>query len=62
MDLLWDDYTTGTKGIWEKTVDGGATGWTNYNTDDKTNEITYIRYVPTSLPDNIKVRALLTLN
>ena len=27
---------------------------------DKANETTYIRYAPTSLGDNIKVRALLT--
>ena len=59
--LLLDDKTTSPTGTWEKTIDNGATNWTNYNTSDKTNEITYIRYTPTTLPDNNKVRALLTL-
>lgn len=57
-DLLIDDYTTGTGGIWEKTTDGMT--WGAYNTINKTNETTYIRYTPLSLYDNIKVRAVLT--
>lgn len=56
--LLVDDYTTGSGGTWEKTTDG--TSWGAYNTSDKSNETTYIRYTPTSLGDNIKVRAVLT--
>lgn len=59
-DLLIDDYTNGTGGTWEKTIDGGS-NWTAYNTTDKGNETTYIRYTPLSLGDNIKVRAVLTL-
>ncbi len=59
-DLLIDDYTNGTGGTWEKTIDGGN-NWTVYNTTDKTNETTYIRYTPLSLGDNIKIRAVLTL-
>ncbi len=58
-DLLIDDYTNGQGGTWEKTIDGGN-NWTAYNTDDKTNETTYIRYTPLSLYDNIKIRAVLT--
>lgn len=57
-NLLSDDYTTGSGGTWEKSTDG--TSWGAYNTTDKTNETTYIRYTPNSLYDNIKVRAVLT--
>ncbi len=58
--LLLDDNTTTPTGVWEKTIDNGS-NWTVYDTDDKTNEITYIRYIPATLPDNIKIRSLLTL-
>jgi hypothetical protein len=60
--LLLDDTTaTSASGVFEKsTNDGGA--WGAYNTTDKANETTYIRYTPTTLADNIKVRALLTQN
>jgi len=58
--LILDDKTTSPVGTWAKTTDEGAT-WGAYNTADKTNEITYIRYTPVTLPDNNKVRALLTL-
>ena len=58
-DLLLDDYTTSTNsGIWEKSTDG--TSWGAYNTTDKGNDTTYIRYTPASLGDGIKVRAVLT--
>jgi hypothetical protein len=57
-DLLMDDYTTGNGGTWEKTTDGIS--WGAYNTTNKTNETTYIRYTPLSLYDNIKIRAVLT--
>ena len=61
--LLLDDTTTsGTPlGTFEKTTDTGS-NWTAYNTTDKANETTWIRYTPTSIADNTKVRALLTLN
>lgn len=60
--LLLDDTTTASaSGTFEKsTNDGGA--WGAYDTSDKSNDTTYIRYTPTSLADNIKVRALLTQN
>jgi hypothetical protein len=59
--LLLDDTTTASAaGLWEKTTDG--TSWGVYNTTDKANNTTYIRYTPTTLGDNIKVRALLTQN
>lgn len=57
-NLLIDDYTNGTGGIWEKSTDGST--WGSYNTTDKGNETTYIRYTPASIYDNIKVRAVLT--
>lgn len=59
-DLLVDDYTTSTNsGTWEKSTNSGG-AWGSYNTADKANETTYIRYTPASLGDNIKVRAVLT--
>jgi hypothetical protein len=59
--LLEDTTTASTEGTWEKsTNDGGS--WGAYNTTDKGNDTTYIRYTPTSFADNIKVRALLTQN
>lgn len=54
-----DDSTTQT-GTWEKTIDGGA-NWIAYNDTDKGNELTFIRFTPASIPDNVQVRALLTL-
>ncbi len=57
--LLLDDNSATPAGTWEKTTDGGS-NWTAYNTTDKANETTYIRYTPATLPDNTKVRALLT--
>ena len=57
-DILVDEYTNGTDGTWEKTTDGVS--WGAYNTTDKANETTYIRYTPASLGANIKVRAVLT--
>lgn len=56
---LVDDNTASPTGTFEKsTNDGGA--WSAYNTTDKANDTTYIRYTPASLGDNIKVRAVLT--
>lgn len=59
--LLVDDNSATPTGTWEKSTDGGSV-WGSYNTTDKANETTYIRYTPASLGDNIKVRALLTQN
>ncbi len=60
---LLDDTTTAItpSGTWQKSTDDGG-AWGDYNTTDKANETTYIRYTPTVLADNIKVRALLTQN
>jgi hypothetical protein len=59
--LLDDTTTAAASGVWQKsTNDGGA--WGDYDTSDKANDTTYIRYTPTTLADNIKVRALLTQN
>ena len=59
--VVLDDSTT-VAGTWEKSLTGTApwTAWVT-GTADKTNETTYLRFTPTSLGDNIRVRALLTL-
>jgi hypothetical protein len=59
--LLLDDDSVTQDGTWEKTTDDGS-NWVAYNTTDKANETTYIRFTPDTLPDNTKVRALLTQN
>ncbi len=59
--LLTDDTDTPSFGTWQKSIDGGS-NWISYNSDDKMNDTTYIRYTPTSLTDGIMVRALLTQN
>ncbi len=59
--LLNDTTAAAASGVWEKSTNGGST-WGSYNTTDKANETTYIRYTPTSLTDGIVVRALLTQN
>jgi hypothetical protein len=58
---LIDDTSVAQSGTWEKSIDGGAT-WNSYDTADKINETTYIRYTRTSLSDGVSVRALLTQN
>ena len=57
--LLTDTTTASANGVWEKTTDG--TTWGAYNTTDRTNSTTYIRYTPTSIADNIKVTPIITL-
>ena len=59
--LLVDDNTGTPTGTFEQSTDLGNS-WVAWTNIDKTNENTYIRYTPSSLGDNIKVRALLTLN
>lgn len=59
--LLVDDNTASPTGTFEKSTNDGSS-WGAYNTTDKANETTYIRYTPASLGDDIKVRALLTTN
>jgi len=59
--LLVNDTTVAPAGTFQKSTDDGL-NWTVYNTTDKANETTYIRYIPLSLGDNIKVSAVLTLN
>ena len=58
---LVTDTTVGSTGTWEKSIDGGQ-NWILYNTDDRTNDTTYIRYTPASLTDGIRVRAVLNRN
>lgn len=56
--LLVNDTSTGATGSWEKSTDNG-TVWGAYDTTDKTNDTTYIRYIPASLSDDIKVKGIL---
>ena len=58
-NLLVDDNTSSPSGTFQKSTDGGST-WGSYNTSDRTNSTTYIRYTPASLADNIKVKFILT--
>lgn len=57
--LLDDDDSVTQSGTWEKTTNG--TTWAAYNTTDKANETTFIRFTPASIPDNVQVRAIITL-
>ena len=59
-NLLVDDNTSSPSGTFEKSTDGGSI-WSVYNSTDKTNETTYIRYKPAYLSDTVKVRPILTL-
>jgi hypothetical protein len=58
--LLTEDDSLVQNGVWEKTIDDGA-NWVTYDSDDKGNETTYIRFRPVSLGNNIKVKAQLSL-
>lgn len=55
--LITDTTATAASGTFQKTTDG--TSWSSYDDSDKSNETTYIRYTPSSMADNIKVRAVL---
>jgi len=59
--LLVDDNTATPTGTFERSTDDG-TIWTTWNNSDRANTMTYLRYTPASLADNIRVRAVLTLN
>ena len=56
--LLTDNTATPTLGTWQKATDGST--WGSYNTTDRANETTYIRYTPTTLADNINVRPVIS--
>lgn len=56
---LTDTTAAQASGTFEKSTNGGSS-WSAYNTTDKANDTTYIRYTPSSLADNIRVRAVLT--
>lgn len=58
--LLQDSTVSLSAGSFEKSIDGGSNWSTTGLTADKVNDVTYLRYTPTSLGDNIRVRALLT--
>jgi hypothetical protein len=57
--LVSDDSVTKT-GTWEKTTNG--TDWDDFDTADRANETTYLRYTPVSLADNVNVLPILGLS
>lgn len=57
--LLVDDNTLTPSGTFEQSINDGVS-WSSWTNSDKSNNITYLRYTPSSLADNIKIRALLT--
>jgi hypothetical protein len=57
--LLIDTTTSQSKGLFEKSVNDGSS-WSSYNTTDKGNELTYIRYTPTTFGTGIKAKAILS--
>jgi hypothetical protein len=57
--LLYVDDSTTQSGTWEKSTDDGN-NWSAYDTDDKVNETTYIRFVPDTLASGLKVLAVLS--
>lgn len=59
--LLVTDNSLAPTGTWEKTVDGGS-NWTSFDYVDRANEITYFRYTPYSIADNINVMPVVTLS
>lgn len=59
--LLVDDNTASPTGTFEQSTNDGSS-WAAWTTTDRGNSITYLRYTPASLADNIRVRAVLTLN
>ena len=58
--LLLDDNTQSPTGTFEASTNDGV-GWSAWTNSDMSNTTTYIRYTPSSLGNDIKVRALLTL-
>lgn len=58
-NLLVDDDTDTPSGTFEESTDDGG-NWDPWTDTDKGNETTYLRYTPATLPDNIKVVAVLT--
>jgi len=57
--LLYDDNSVTQSGTWAKSTNDGAV-WGAYDSVDKANETTYIRFTPHELADNLKVLAVLT--
>lgn len=57
--LLTDTTAASANGTWEKTTDG--TTWTAYNSTDRANNTTYIRYTPNSIADNVRIEPRIVL-
>lgn len=60
-DHAWvDDDTNKQWGLFEKSIDNGK-NWLAWDNSDKDNDQTYFRYTPAALPENKKLRMVLTL-
>lgn len=57
--LLVNDTTVGATGTWEKSTDG--TTWGAYNSTDRGNDTTYLRYTPASIADGVVVQPVLSV-
>lgn len=58
--VLVNDLTVGATGTWEKSTDGGGT-WGAYNSTDRGNTTTYLRYTPASIADDVVVQPVLSV-
>lgn len=59
--LLVSDNTASPTGTWEKSTTSVAS-WGSYDSVDKANETTYIRYTPASIADNVNALPVLGLS
>lgn len=57
-NLILEDFTDDSRGTFERSNDNGVT-WDSYNNDDKSNENSFIRYTPYSLPQVSKLEPIL---
>lgn len=57
--LVDDDTETSARGAFQKSTNGST--WGSYDSTDKGNENTYIRYTPTYLPSGTKIRPVLSV-
>lgn len=59
--LVSDNSVSQAAGTWEKSTNGGG-AWGSYNSTDRANETTYIRFTPTSIADNVNALAYIALS
>lgn len=59
--LLVSDDSVTQAGTWEKSTNGGSS-WGAYNSTDRANETTYLRFTPASIADNVNAQPVLGLS